>query len=92
VRIEVEVFGHFIDYLSSESRREKRAFLDLPQGARISDLIARLKIPRKEVSLLMRNDEQASEDEVLADGDVVGIFPPISGGAEIDSSWRKSRE
>ena len=37
-------------------------------------------IPPDEVSLLMRNGRQVSEEETLAEGDVVGIFPPIAGG------------
>lgn len=81
MRVEVRVFAHFVDRLSPEDRREKRSYLELPEGARVLDVIARLGIPRGEVSLLMRNDERASEETVLADGDVVGIFPPIAGGA-----------
>ncbi len=82
MRIEVRVFAHFVNYLPAEGRPEKRSFLELPEGARMSDVVTRLGIPRDEVNLLMRNDRQVSEEEVLAEGDVVGIFPPIVGGTE----------
>ncbi|MFQ5912071.1 MAG: MoaD/ThiS family protein [Nitrospinota bacterium] len=80
MRIEVRVFAHFVNYLPQADRREKRSFLELPEGARISDVITRLGIPQGEVNLLMRNDRQASEGEVLDEGDIVGIFPAIAGG------------
>ena len=80
MRIEVRVFAHFVRYLPAEDRREKRSILDLPEGTRISDTVRRMGIPPDEVSLLMRNGRQVSEEEALAEGDVVGIFPPIAGG------------
>ncbi len=83
MRIEVRVFAHFIGYLPPEDRRGKRSTLDLPEGARVSDIIRRMGIPREEVNLLMRNHRQVSAEERLAEGDVVGIFPPIAGGIAV---------
>ncbi len=81
MRVEVRVFAHFSDYLPPEDRKERGCLIELPEGSLISDIIHRLGIPENEVNLLMRNDQQVLKDEILADGDVVGIFPPIAGGS-----------
>jgi molybdopterin converting factor small subunit len=87
VRVEVRVFAHFSDYLPPENRKERGCLLEMPEDSRISDIIHRLGIPENEVNLLMRNDQQVLKDEILADGDVVGIFPPIAGGALSPLGW-----
>ncbi len=80
--IEVRVFAHFVDYLPPADRKEKASRIRVRTGSRIIDVIKRLGIPRGEVSLVMQNDEQSSVEQMLKDGDTVGIFPPIAGGLD----------
>ena len=49
-------------------------------GETIQELIARLDIPIEEVKIVFVNGIAASLDRPLADGDRVGIFPPVGGG------------
>ena len=44
------------------------------------ELVRRLDIPLEEIKLVFVNGAAASLDTVLADGDRVGIFPPVGGG------------
>jgi sulfur-carrier protein len=39
-----------------------------------------LGIPPGEVKLRFVNGKQAKDDQVLAEGDRVGLFPPVGGG------------
>ena len=60
--------------------------VELQDGARVDDLIARLAerhpgLRQLLASLLVtRNEEWCERDAALADGDVVGLMPPVSGG------------
>jgi molybdopterin synthase sulfur carrier subunit len=52
----------------------------LPEGATIADLVSELGLPEEEVKLIFVNAHHRELDHVLADGDEVGIFPPVGGG------------
>ena len=55
---------------------------DLPvaPGETVGDLLTRFGIPTDEVKLIFVNGVSAPLDRPLADGDRVGVFPPVGGG------------
>jgi len=60
--------------------------LDLPGGATVSDLLARLGVQSPLVESLgiavSVNAEYAARNRVLSENDEVGLLPPVSGGTE----------
>ncbi len=62
--------------------------LELPEGARVRDALARLDHIAEGVPLVMAvNREYAAEDQVLDAGDELALVPPVSGGeAEEETS------
>jgi MoaE-MoaD fusion protein len=55
--------------------------LDLPDGARVADALARLDDLAGGLSLVMAiNREYAREDAPLSPGDELALIPPVSGG------------
>jgi MoaE-MoaD fusion protein len=55
--------------------------LELPDGARVADALARLGALAEGVPLVMAvNREYAREDEPLDPGDELALIPPVSGG------------
>ena len=56
-----------------------RATLDLPAGATIEDLLVRLGA-EKDTWVVAVNQATAERDAVLAPGDVLDCFEPVSGG------------
>jgi len=64
--------------------------LDLPGGATVADLLARLGVNSPAVESLgiavSVNAEYAERNRVLRDNDEVGLLPPVSGGAESESN------
>jgi molybdopterin converting factor small subunit len=54
--------------------------LDLPAGTILNELVVQLKIPTEEVKVCFVNGRVQEPGYVLADGDEIGIFPPIGGG------------
>jgi len=53
---------------------------ELPAGATVGQLIERLRLPPDEVKIVFVNGLTRTPDHVLADGDELGIFPPVGGG------------
>jgi MoaE-MoaD fusion protein len=63
--------------------------LDLPGGATVADLLARLGVHSPAVELLgiavSVNAEYAERSRVLQENDEVGLLPPVSGGVDSQS-------
>lgn len=53
---------------------------ELPEGATVGDLVQQLGLPAEEVKIVFVNGLFRNLDHVLADGDELGIFPPVGGG------------
>jgi sulfur carrier protein ThiS len=61
--------------------KEGAAELELPPGATVADVLARLDIPARHVHLVMVNGSQEPDRQrVLVEGDELVIFPPVAGG------------
>jgi molybdopterin converting factor small subunit len=54
--------------------------VELPEEATIGDLIKQLRLPKEQVKVVFVNAVVRSREHVLADGDEVGVFPPVGGG------------
>ena len=54
--------------------------VDMRQGATLGDLIRQLALAGDEVKLVFVNGRARDEEYVPADGDHLGIFPPVGGG------------
>lgn len=52
----------------------------LPGGTDMAGLMAALGIPAREVKVIMVNRRPVLPERVLADGDLVGLFPSLGGG------------
>ncbi len=54
--------------------------VELPEGATLDQLVEHLQLPVNEVKVIFVNGIVRGKDHPLADGDEVGIFPPVGGG------------
>lgn len=83
--------------LRSQAGWSERAFT-LPAGSTLGALVAAVEESAAGLSLRGRalyaavNQAYAQADRVLAEGDVVALFPPVSGGAEAMTHLRKRFE
>jgi MoaE-MoaD fusion protein len=56
--------------------------LDLPDGARVRDALARMRDVIRDVPVVMAvNHEYADDGQPLATGDEIALIPPVSGGS-----------
>jgi sulfur carrier protein ThiS len=78
MQVEVMLFSRFREHLPPEARGE--ASIDLPEGATVAQVLARLAID-EHVKLLSVNGERETDwGRALHDGDKVRIFPIVVGG------------
>ncbi len=54
--------------------------VDLPENARVTDLLVLLRIPPEETKVVFINNVIREPDAQINPGDAVGIFPPVGGG------------
>jgi len=78
-KVEVRLYANLRQYCP-EVGKDNVLFMSLDNQTKVGDLLAKLKVPKKEISLIMVNGKYEKEDYLLRDGDRVGIFPLIGGG------------
>ena len=79
MKLRVKLFGllpsHFPGY-----NPEKGMEIDIPDGARVEDLLARLEISKSEAGIAIVNGLPLKSDSQLEEGMCVSLFPLVSGG------------
>lgn len=67
-------------FATFREKREKISFLDAKDFKTAGEIIDHLKIPRKDVAILLINGIYSPADTPLKDGDIIALFPPVGGG------------
>ncbi len=78
MRLEVRVFAGLHKYIPS-ARRGEPLHLETA-GCNGYELLKLLNIPVEEAFTFMVNGQRQDLSNRLADGDRIGIFPPVGGG------------
>ena len=79
MEIEVKLFATLRDYLPKGSSRFS-CKVEIDPQTRIQDILSRLKIPDELPKIILVNGIHGKKDQVLKEGDVLSIFPPVAGG------------
>ena len=79
MKVEINLYATLSKYLSGKSK-QKSEILDIKDGARVRDIVKTLNIPAESIKLVFINGVHGTMDDVLKDGDRLGVFPPIGGG------------
>jgi len=79
MEIKLNLFATLARYMPNKAKGNS-CIVEVGEGTRVEDLLRALKIPANEIKLVFLNGVHARGDEILKDGDRVGIFPPIGGG------------
>ena len=78
MQVEVRLFASLRPY-GPQGANAPFSF-ELPEGARVRDLVAALGLPAAIPKLVFVNGLQSAEEAELHQGDRVGLFPPVAGG------------
>jgi sulfur carrier protein ThiS len=79
LRVEVRLFATLTPFLPPSSR-EGAATLDVPESSTVRDVLQGLGIPPDLDRVTLVNGGDATPERRLRPGDVVTVFPPLSGG------------
>jgi len=79
MRVNVRTYATLCRYIPGVSAGTP-VEIELHDGASVSDLIEKLKIPEREVKIAFVNGRTRPLDWLLESGDEMGIFPPVGGG------------
>lgn len=84
MKITFKLYATLTDYLPPEARSSNQLALELPEGATVAEVVAPFNLPMRLVHLVLINGVYVPPEQrgsrVLADGDVLAIWPPIAGG------------
>lgn len=80
MKVTTRVYATLKRYIP-EGKGDRDMEVDLPTGTTVGELIENfLKIPPDAVKVVFVNGKHAEMNQVLNEGDRVGIFPPVAGG------------
>jgi len=79
IQVQVRLYATLRRY-QPQVRLGRARIVSLPEGTTVEQLIATLGIPADTVKTVFVGGKIVESDQVLQDGDEVGIFPPIAGG------------
>ena len=79
MEIEVKLFAMLRDYLPKGSSRFS-CKMEIDNSTRVRDIVLRLKIPEQIPKIILINGVHGKKEQVLKEGDILSIFPPVAGG------------
>lgn len=80
MKVELSLFASLAQYMPDKTGGHGNRMLEVAEGTTIMELLNRLEFPRDKVKLIFLNGLHATGEEILSDGDRVGVFPPVAGG------------
>jgi sulfur carrier protein ThiS len=79
MRIELKLYASMAS-LKPENVGAGPWAMEVSEGTTIQNLLEELKVPRERVKLVFLNGVHANNDDILKEGDRVGVFPAVAGG------------
>ncbi len=80
MKIEVKLYASLGRYMPQAILERGQGYLEVGEGTTIKALLENLRVPLETVKLIFRNGIHAKSEEVLKEGDRLGVFPPVAGG------------
>ena len=80
MKVELKFYASLSRYMPGKTGGRGPRVTEIGEGTTVRELLERLKVPADAVKIIFLNGVHAGEDEVLKDGDRLGVFPPIAGG------------
>jgi sulfur-carrier protein len=80
MKIELKLYASLGRYMPQALLEKKHGYLEVGEGTTIKALLENLKVPLETVKLIFLNGIHAKDNEVLKEGDRLGVFPPVAGG------------
>ncbi len=80
MKITLNLYASLARYIPREAGAPYDRIWEVDEGTTILALLHRLQVPMDKVKLIFLNGLHAHGDEILNEGDRVGVFPAVAGG------------
>ncbi|MBW2064460.1 MAG: MoaD/ThiS family protein [Deltaproteobacteria bacterium] len=80
MKVRVNLYASLAKYTPEGSPGADSGIVDVEEGTTVRGLLSGLNIPEGAVKMVFLNGAYAKGDEVLKEGDRIGVFPPVAGG------------
>jgi len=74
MQVTVKLFASF------RTGRTPIELCDFPAGTTVAEVVARQGIPEADLGIMLVNHRHVKLERVLADGDILALFPLLGGG------------
>jgi sulfur carrier protein ThiS len=78
MKIELRFFASLSRYMPEGWKGSP--VVEIPEGMTVRNLLEKVGVPLGAVKVIFINGEHAGPDQVVREGDRVGVFPPVAGG------------
>jgi sulfur-carrier protein len=78
MKIELRLYASLSRYMPEQWRGSP--VVEVNEGITVTGLLEAMKVPLGAVKVVFLNGVHSKGDQVLRDGDRVGVFPPVAGG------------
>ena len=78
MKITLRLFATFRDHLKEHTNGSCEIIL--PESAAVQDVLSLVRIPDDIPKIILLNGVQKKAADILHDGDILSVFPPIAGG------------
>jgi molybdopterin converting factor small subunit len=80
MKIEIKLYASLARYMPDLEGGDESSKTEIREGTTVSRLLESLDVPPNRIKLIFLNGIHANGDEVLKNGDRLGVFPPVAGG------------
>jgi sulfur carrier protein ThiS len=80
MQITVNIYAFLRYYLPDQQKLFKEKQWNLPEGATVSHILERLKLPKEVRVTILLNNNSVDQKAVLKEGDIIHILPQMVGG------------
>lgn len=80
MQVELRLLAGIKGFLGEEDRERGRSSFDVDDGETVAGLMEHAGIDKARTVVVLVNGRHAGPDRMLANGDVIAVFPPVAGG------------
>ena len=80
MRVELKLCASLARFAPEGPGKEGTVLIEIPEGKTIGEILRGLNVPLESVKLVFLNGVHSDVNQVLREGDRVGVFPPVAGG------------
>ena len=80
MRITVNIYAYLRCYGTAPDPSIWQKEWDLPEGASVSDVLGKLKLPKEVRLTVLLNGSSVDKNALLKEGDIIHVLPQMSGG------------